>query len=489
MFSKLGSKFSHSLAFRLTLWYAVVFAGTLCCAFAVIYLLLALEFRNRTDRDLERQLTHFSTLLAIQDIESVKAAAAIETQAAGEKEVFMRMLTPSGEIFLSSSRAYWRDLKVNPKVIRRLLEGEPAVKETVTLKNLDRDVRTIYGFIGPRVILQCGQSLEANHQFLKALVRIFVVTLAALVILAVVFGWLLSKRALAGVAAVTLTASRITSDSLQERVVLSRRYGDEIDRLAAAFNTMLDRIESLVSGIREMSANMAHDLRSPITRIRGLAEVTLTTAATRGDYENMTGNTIEECDRLLDMINTLLMISKAEAGVENLQRENLDISSLVDEACELFVPLAEDQKVKFIRNIHGPLTVRGDMKMIQRMIANLLDNAIKYTPANGEVKVSVTMASHDAFVVVTIVDTGSGIDVQDLPLVFKRFFRCDESRSLPGTGLGLSLARAVACVHGGDIVVASRKGKGSTFTITLPVQSALQTNLAIKSKSKPVLVS
>jgi len=470
MSSKPGSKLTHSLAFRLTLWYAVVFVGSLCIAFTVIYFLLALEFRDRTDRDLEKQVSHFSAMLAIKDLESVKEAALIETQADGEKEVFMRLLVPNGEVFLSSSRAYWRDLKVNAKAIRRLLEGERVVKETVSLPHAGRDVRTIYGFIGPGVILQYGQSLDANKRFLKALVRIFLVTLAVLFFLAVVIGWLLSKRALAGVAAVTLTASRITSESLQERVVVEKQYGDEIDRLAATFNTMLDRIEDLVTGIREMSDNIAHDLRSPITRIRGLAEVTLTTGATPGEYETMAGNTIEECDRLLDMINTMLLISKTEAGVGHLHLETLEVAAIVKEACELFGPLAEDRQVVLTCKAVGPYTFRGDVKMIQRMISNLMDNAIKYTNPSGEVRVTVVQLKDHPTIQITLADTGTGIDTQDLPLVFNRFFRCDESRSLPGTGLGLSLARAVARVHGGDIEVTSRKEQGSTFTVTLPVQ-------------------
>jgi heavy metal sensor kinase len=470
MSSKPGSKFSHSLTFRLTLWYAVVFVGSLCIAFTVIYFLLALEFRERTDRDLERQISHFSAMLAIKDLESVKEAALIETQAAGEKEVFIRMLVPNGEIFLSSSRVYWRDLKVNAKAIRRLLEGERIVKETVSLPHAGRDVRTIYGFIGPGVILQYGQSLDANKRFLKALVRIFLVTLAVLFGLAVVIGWLLSKRALAGVAAVTLTASRISSESLQERVVFEKQYGDEIDRLAATFNTMLDRIEDLVTGIREMNDNIAHDLRSPITRIRGLAEVTLTTEATPGDYETMAGNTIEECDRLLDMINTMLMISKTEAGVGYLHLETLELAGIVKEACELFGPLAEDSQITLTCHAAGPFTFSGDLKMIQRMISNLMDNAIKYTQAGGEVRVRVAQLKDNPALQITLADTGTGIDARDLPLVFNRFFRCDESRSLPGTGLGLSLARAVARVHGGDIHVTSRNGQGSTFTVTLPAQ-------------------
>ena len=467
MFSGLFSRFRHSLAFRLTLWYAILFTVSLGISFTVIYFLLAFEFKERADRDLEKQISHFAAMLAIKDIDTVKEAAVIETKASGEKEVFIRMLAPDGEIFLSSSMSYWRDLKVNPKAIRRLLEGDRAVLETISLTKSGREVRIIYSFIGPGIIMQFGQSMASNKRFLGALVRIFMVTMMVLFILAVVIGWGLSKRALAGVAAVTLTAGRISSDSLQERVVVEKRHGDEIDRLAAAFNTMLDRIEHLVTGMREMSDNIAHDLKSPITRIRGLSEVTLTTGATTLEYENMAADTIEECDRLLDMINTMLMISRTEAGVGNICLEKIDMATLVKEACELFSPTAEDRQISLSYDSAGPCLLRGDLKMIQRMISNLMDNAIKYTGKGGHVKVGV-LQEEDKNITIKITDTGSGISEADLPLIFNRFFRCDESRSLPGTGLGLSLARAVARGHGGDIQVISRKGKGSTFSVVLP---------------------
>ena len=470
MFSKPKRKFSRSLAFRLMLWYALLFVATLCLTFASIYFFLSLEFNERTDRALERQIDHFTAMLAIKDLESVKEAALIETQAAGEKEVFIRLLLPTGEAFLTSSMSHWRDLTVNPKSIRRLLEGDLAVKETVTVQDPKRDVRVIYAFIGPGIIMQFGQSVAGNMRFLAALVRIFAAALAGSFLVAVLIGWLLSRRALAGVAAVTQTASRISSESLQERVIVAKGHGDEIDQLAAAFNTMLDRIEALVTGIREMSDNIAHDLRSPITRIRGLAEVTLTTDATMVEYETLAGDTIEECDRLLDMINTMLLISKTEAGVDKMQMETLDLAAIVSEACALFRPLAEERQIALVCNTPEPLNFTGELKMMQRMIANLMDNAIKYTHNGGQVRVSTDENEHPQQIRVSIQDTGHGIRAADLPLIFNRFFRCDQSRSLPGTGLGLSLARAVARAHGGDIQVSSNPGKGSTFTIVIPAE-------------------
>jgi signal transduction histidine kinase len=229
---------------------------------------------------------------------------------------------------------------------------------------------------------------------------------------------------------------------------------------------MLDRIQILLTEIKEMSDNIAHDLRSPITRIRGTAEVTLTTGKSLSEYESLAASTIEECDRLLDMINTMLMISKTESGVDKLSSEEIDLQDLVREACELFEPTAEDRGVTLSCDVAVRSHLVGDTRMVQRMLSNLLDNGIKYTPSGGSVKVSVS--ENEGQVVVSVEDTGYGISPSDLPRVFERFYRSDQSRSQSGIGLGLSLARAIARAHGGEITATSTPNQGSTFTVTLP---------------------
>ncbi|MGD9323257.1 MAG: HAMP domain-containing sensor histidine kinase, partial [Desulfobacterales bacterium] len=254
--------------------------------------------------------------------------------------------------------------------------------------------------------------------------------------------------------------------SLEKRVPVKKGV-DEIDQLAITFNQMLDRIQKLVSGIKEMSDNIAHDLKGPITRIRGIAEISLTSRSSLADYESMAASTIEECDRLLEMINTMLMISKTEAGAGQLERRKLDIAGLVCDACDLFQSPAEDKNLKLDCRAPENVIIYGDMRLIQRMIANLLDNAIKYTPSNGSIDVGLRIAD-DQSVLISVKDTGIGISKQDLAHIFERFYRCDPSRSQAGTGLGLSFARAVARAHDGDITVTSAPDQGSAFTVMLP---------------------
>jgi signal transduction histidine kinase len=230
---------------------------------------------------------------------------------------------------------------------------------------------------------------------------------------------------------------------------------------------MLERIQGLVKELRDVTNNIAHDLRSPLTRIRGIAETTLTGEPTLDAYREMAGMVIEESDRLVEMINIMLEIAMAESGVRDLPRDEVDMTELAKEACELFHVLAEDKQVWLgIEIPQEHLIIQGDRSRLQRIIANLLDNAIKFTPRGGNVLLFVEgTLTH---VIVSVADTGMGINSQDLPHIFERFYRADRSRSTPGNGLGLSLVQALVRCHSGEITVESNPGKGSKFTLSLP---------------------
>jgi heavy metal sensor kinase len=461
------NRLKNSLAFRLTLWYAAIFLLMAITVFMIVYALVDSAFKQRIDQDLLSQSREFEAVYAIEGIKMLQRAALLQSQTTGEKKMFFRLLYSSGVVFASSNMSFWRQVGIDRQAVEAVLAGQEPYYTTATVAGQDRQLRLIYMRIGSGIILQLGYSPENEERMLKTFQRIFLITLTALLLLAVVIGWFMARRALSGVASLIHTARQISKDDLHSRVPVTGRH-DEIDRLAVTFNTMLDRIQSLVVATRQMNDNIAQDLRSPITRIRGLAEVTLLNAQQIEEFSHLAASTIEECDRLLDMINTMLTISRTEAGLFSIEQQKIDFTTVVQGACELFRALAEDRQIKMDCRLDEGFFVLGDRHLLQRLVANLLDNAIKYTDPQGAITVQLT-ASEEKRACLLVSDTGIGITDEDQGRIFERFFRGDVSRPQGGAGLGLSLARAVAVAHGGDISVKSYPGQGSTFAVLLPL--------------------
>jgi len=310
-----------------------------------------------------------------------------------------------------------------------------------------------------------GISHHALSELREDFREYFSVPIAIGIALSGAIGWFMAKRALSGVEEVTRAAVDISNGALDRRVPVTGR-NDEIDRLARTFNTMVGHTQALIEQMREITENIAHDLSSPITRMRGLAEMALAGRQTDEETASMAGLIIEECDRLLDLINTTLDISEAEAGLAKLDAQETDLTDLITDLYELFQPSAEEKHIELQAEASQPVFVLCDRRKLQRVFANLLDNALKYTPEGGRVTISITDTGQNATVIVE--DTGAGIPEADLPHIFDRFFRGEKSRSTPGSGLGLSLAQAFVLIHGGTITAANIPDGGSQLTVTLP---------------------
>ncbi|MCU0561834.1 MAG: HAMP domain-containing protein [Desulfobacterales bacterium] len=260
----------RTLAFRLTLWYAGMFLLSAAIAFAIFLYLITAALRGRTDQELLAGVRSLSVVMVRQGLEAVKRQALLESQAAGEKKIFIQLVYPDGRLFSSSNMSYFQHIPVSAEAIGRMLaQGEPLLA-TVRSPDRSHEIRVVYALIGPGLVVHLGQAMEDLARVIEAFQRGFAVVMAALFVLAAGIGWFMARRALSGVENVTRTAQRISGGSLAERVPVRGRE-DEIDRLAVTFNRMLDRIQTLVTGIKEMNDNIAHDLKSPITRIRGQA--------------------------------------------------------------------------------------------------------------------------------------------------------------------------------------------------------------------------
>jgi len=448
------------------LWYASAFVFFLLVAFAVMYFFMNTVLNSRINEDLEEDIEEFQVTFATNGLEGTKQEIDREVMAGDHVDQFLRLLDPSGKEIYSSSQTHWQDLHTDIDVLDQLTE--PVLLD-FKLESQEHTTRAIYGIVGPGVILHAGESIEEKEEIMEILLIVFVVMFFFVIPLAYGVGRFVAKRAVRGIEAVSQAAIDIERGRFDHRVSV-QGSGDEIETLANTFNIMAERIRSLIAEMREMIDNIAHDLRSPLGRIRAISESALSGSGKEqsngNEFKKAASDTLEECDRLIQLINTTLDVAEAESGVANNVTEDVNISELTEEACELFEPLAEEKEITVSPRLTPGCWLRGNKQNLQRMLVNLLDNAMKYTPAKG--RVNINLDRNDDEIQIEIADTGVGVPLPDQHRVFQRFFRCDQSRSQEGCGLGLSFARAVARTHGGDIDLTSKPSEGSTFTIILP---------------------
>ncbi|MBO6787089.1 MAG: HAMP domain-containing protein [Rhodospirillales bacterium] len=263
-------------------------------------------------------------------------------------------------------------------------------------------------------------------------------------------GLLIARHWLSRVDSVNKTAGEIMDGDMSRRVPVSGT-DDELDRLARNLNDMLDRIEALMTGLRQVTDNIAHDLRSPLNRLRARLEVTLMSEQDKEVYRDALNETMAETDELLKTFNALLLIGEAESGLDRSKLETVDLTARIADAVELYEPAAEEAGLVLEADIAWDIVVRGNPNLISQAVVNLLDNALKYTPKGGTVHVRAGKTGDQPFIEVT--DSGPGIPEAERARVLNRFVRLESSRSTPGSGLGLSLVAAVAKLHGAKLTL------------------------------------
>ena len=417
----------------------------------------------RLDDELIEEVEELTEALRDRGIPQVKTEIDEEAEEEDENDFFIRVVSLEGEVLASTNMSSWGNVELNHRELNTQRSEDNYTFQTVSVPGREYKARIITAAIGPKEMMQMGVILEEEEEYLGVFRNLFYFMFLISAFISGLVGWFMARKGLHDVGEVTRTAMEISSGSPEKRVKINNQY-EEIERLGKAFNMMLDRIQNIHRAIREINDNIAHDLRSPVARIRGIAEMTLMEKKSLEDFKDMAVSTVEECDTLIEMINTMLEITEAEAGVVANKIEEFDLINLISEACEIFRPMADNKH--HVINLSGPdtLNFRGDIKKVQRIVTNLLENAIKYTPDRGTITISVL--EHDEKIEIIVEDTGIGISEDDLPRIFERFYRSKRSRASGGNGLGLSLAKAFVVSLGGVISVKSILGKGSTFVVT-----------------------
>ena len=453
-----------ALAWRLAIWYAIIFVASALTIVALTYFLLSASLR-RYDRDaIQTALIQYARAYARGGVPAMAREIREGDLAAAPGPIFVRTVSPGQDVVFFSMPQQWRRFDLSQLTAPRP-GGEHAWATLSTGDGGDvLEVASVRLFDG--TLLQVGRSTERRRELLQRFRRILLVDVALVLVIALAGGAVVTWSGLQPVRALTSTVRRIVNTGRTDARVPTPDAGDTLGELAGLVNAMLDRIDAVVTGMRGALDNVAHDLRTPLTRLRAIAEHALASEDPDRMREAL-ADCLEEADRVTAMLHALMDISEAETGTMALRREPVAIAELVRQTVDLYEDAAEERGITIETQVDDAPVLPLDRARMRQVLANLLDNAVKYSPDGGRVHIQARHAA--GFATVTVEDQGPGIPADEIPRVWERLYRGDRSRSTRGLGLGLSLVRAIVRAHGGQVDVRSVVGAGSRFEVTLPL--------------------
>lgn len=440
---KVKRKLFHSYTFRLALLYALIFSSSTLILFYFFYLFTASYMTQQMDNTIEAEIQGLAERYDRDGLEGLtRLIAERVNRSQGTGNSLYLLTTYTLEPLVGNLDRWPLEASIdNEKWLEFSLEVNEQTNETHLARARIFRLPGRYGLLVGRDIHQLTQ---AKLRIVQALTW----GLAIMVLLAFVGGLVLSRRTVRNIERINQTARSIMSGNLSRRVEITNR-NDDFDQLAANLNQMLDRIQTLMEDIRRVSDNIAHDLRTPLTRLRQHMEE----ARRQVDSESISAISLEsairEADSLLTTFNALLRIARIEAGQVTTDFAVLDYRTLVEDVVEFYEPLAEEKKQFLTVDAGNTIKTMGDRDLLFQALANVIENAIKYTQESGHISVILSQLDNDA--VITIADNGPGIPAEERERVFRRFYRLDRSRSTTGNGLGLSMVAAVVTMHQGQI--------------------------------------
>ncbi len=462
----------RSVAVRLSVWFALVFTIGFSAIFGLLYWTLARQLEARDLEALELRLQQYTDIYAASGLTGLRERVAEDSQAPHVRSLFIRLVGRDGDAIWGKIPPDWIATDTQLVAVPDGWGGWTR-RHTYTVR-VPRDEAqdlTIVGRVLPDGrLLQVGRSTDNRAVLLAPLQRTFLWIGGAVVVIGFAAGVVTARRATSPLRDVVETAQRIVATGALDARVPAPKRNDDIAELVRAFNTVLDKNAALLRTMREALDNVAHDLRTPLTRLRGTAELALQNEQGTPAQNEALADCVEQADDVLRLLRALMEISEAEAGMLRLEKTQCDLGAVARGAVDLYREVAEAKSVALHVELAPDVFVVADPTRLRQAVANLIDNAVKYTPPGGSAVVRVAPDGTEA--VVSVSDTGPGVPTAEQPRVWERLYRGDASRSEHGLGLGLSLVRAIVEAHGGRVTLRNAPEGGAVFEFRLPAAAA-----------------
>lgn len=471
------ARLRRSLAVRLSVWFATLFAIGFGAIFALLYWSLARDLVARDTESLQLRLQQYAQIYVENGLNGLLERVAEDSQAPHVRSLFIRIVGPTGSPVWGKIPSDWTEGDARMVLVPDGWGGwTPQRIYSVRIpRNEAEDLVVVARVLPDGRLLELGRSTDSRALVLAPLRRTFILVGGAVVIIGFAAGLVTARRATRPLRDVIATAQRIVATGALDVRVPASKTDDDVAELVRAFNTVLDKNASLLRAMREALDNVAHDLRTPLTRLRGTAELALQAGEGGGaQQQEALADCVEQTDDVLKLLRALTEISEAEVGMLALDKTPCDLGEIARSAAQLYTEVAEAKPVTLSVEIAGPLPVLADATRLRQAAANLIDNAVKYTPAGGQVTVHALAEGGEA--VLRVSDTGPGVPLAEQTRVWDRLYRGDASRSQRGLGLGLSMVRAIVEAHGGRVGLTNgaEGGGGAVFEARMGLVAASQ---------------
>jgi signal transduction histidine kinase len=456
-------EFTRTLSFRLNVWHAAFFLASAVLLLLFVQFLLGTAI-DAKDQDLLRgRVREYLTIYQSGGVPALRTWATQVNEAREQRLYFVQLTRSDGEVLLRVAPRNWseRDLALIDA------HGPLHAREWRRIpRDAEVDLTLATTFLPDGTVLQLGRSSDSRSQLLREFRRAFTVVIPPVILLGFASGALLASRMTRPLRGIVRAASSIIETGKMDVRVPTRPADDELQHLVLLFNRMIESNESLIRALRESLDNVAHDLRTPLARLRATLEHATSSGGDAAAKQHAIADALEETQMVQTIISTLMDVAHAQSGLMTLRVEATALQHLIADVIDLYEHVAQERGVRIVTNFHAEDRVAVDPARMRQVFANLLDNAIKYTPAGGTI--TITTAQDQQCAQVSFRDTGRGIPAADLPRIWERLFRGDQSRSEHGLGLGLSLVKAIVEAHSGSVTVESTEGEGTEFTVRLP---------------------